>query len=150
MRHSQTTIPVPGSVTLMPCVRRRLSMPSCAQRRVNLATPSFNQMCQTGRSSTASHQSEVIEVIDFILDCTVTPHQIRSGGSLGDTTRGKWKTPWRLLRPADLLTNMQSGSPDSSIRWKRMSGSLMMKSYRARSMMKNSNVSQKRLAESLE
>ena len=63
MRHvaqhtpSQTTIPVPCIVTLMPCIRRRLAMPSRAQRQVNLATPSLKQMCQTGRTSTASHRS---------------------------------------------------------------------------------------------
>jgi hypothetical protein len=56
-RPSQTTLPVPGSVTLMPCTRRNLSMQSRAQRRVNPATPSFNQMCPTGRRSTASHRS---------------------------------------------------------------------------------------------
>ena len=38
-------------------IRRRLGMPSRAQRQVNLATPSFNQMCPTGRRSTASHRS---------------------------------------------------------------------------------------------
>jgi hypothetical protein len=56
-RPSQTTLPVPGNVTLMACIRRRLAMPSRAQRQANLATPSFNPMCPTGRSSTASHRS---------------------------------------------------------------------------------------------
>ena len=55
-RPSPTMLPVPGSITLKPCISRRPSMPSHAQRRVNPATPSFNPMCPTGKRLTASHR----------------------------------------------------------------------------------------------
>ena len=98
---SPITIPVPGSVTLMPCIRRRLGMPSRVQRQVNLTIPSFNQMCPTGRRWTASRRSGTGASTQRPCMATRIPSGRRTGRMQGSSVFHRFDGSHSISSPSD-------------------------------------------------